>query len=122
MKPFNLEAALKGEKVVTRNGQEVGEIHYFKNVAGQSMLAVINSRLYHFAPDGRYFLDDINSSLDLFMAPKKRTVYVNVHRSDYVPSGVGFGTAYSSVEEANKSRGIFQFIKTIAVEIEEQYD
>lgn len=74
LEPFNLERALRGEKVVTRDGAEVilrsfyisakyplsGKIKEKNSVDGEAESWYITGRLY----------DDVDSSYDLFMAPK----------------------------------------------------
>jgi hypothetical protein len=80
MKPFDLEAAKRGEKLVTRDGREVTEFHHFGTVrnTAYSCCAVIDGKREIFAVDGMNFVDRLNDN-DLFMAPKTRTVFVNVY-------------------------------------------
>jgi hypothetical protein len=78
MKPFNLEAALKGEKVVTRDGREVTDIHVLHSATTEyKLVAVIDGSIYNRRPDGTGMLNNSQSPLDFFMAPKK--VYVNFY-------------------------------------------
>lgn len=74
LEPFNLDRALRGEKVVTRDGRSVelrsyyigakyplsGKIEEKNSVDGEDESWYITGRLY----------DDVDSSYDLFMAPK----------------------------------------------------
>lgn len=82
MKPFNLEAALRGEPVVTRDGRRVLGIYQFKNqshsqnvyfevVDTQGLISVWNVH-----PDGFETGKVVPRNLDLFMAPKKVTRWV----------------------------------------------
>ncbi len=76
MKPFNLEKALAGEPVVTRDGRKVIEIYCFdfngKNIA-TPVVAYIEQAdaLECFDKNGKW-LDYRESDEDLFMAPKKK--------------------------------------------------
>lgn len=97
MEPFNLEKALKGEKVVTKDGREVTQLHLFDLSKSISMLAgVLDGHICTWGANG-------NSSLitemekDLFMAPKKREYWVNIYRSE---TGLICGHSYPSLEVA----------------------
>ena len=79
MKPFDLTKALAGDPVVTRDGRPVTEIHLFKTAARANVIgAVVNGAICTFRECGRYYSDS-ESCFDLFMAPKKRTVWVNLY-------------------------------------------
>jgi hypothetical protein len=81
LKPFDLEKALKGEKVITRDGREVSEVHHFKTVTSRyTVSAVISGRNYSFTRQG-VFISGMESEDDLFMAPKERVVWVNIYRN-----------------------------------------
>lgn len=89
MKPFDLEAALRGDKVVTRDGREVTEIYHFKTSSQRyPVRAVVAGGLSAYTVHGR-LISNSDSAGDLFMAPKERTVWVNVWTSDSLPAGVG---------------------------------
>lgn len=80
MKPFDLEKALAGEPVVTRNGARVTKICVFEDVKDSyPVITSINGRIRSFTSKGAYVNDDSTSPYDLFMAPKKRTVWVNLY-------------------------------------------
>jgi hypothetical protein len=72
MKPFNLQQALAGAPVVTRDGRKVEELHYFKNVTKGDfpIVGVIDGRLESFTESGNFNVSNISES-DLFMAPVK---------------------------------------------------
>lgn len=78
MKPFDLEKALAGDPVVTRDGREVTQIHLFDTTAKHRLFGVLFGEVEAFSIDGRYW-DNGDSEADLFMAPKKRTVWVNLY-------------------------------------------
>jgi hypothetical protein len=80
VKPFSLDAAKRGEPLVTRNGVSARFIAHVPE-AGRPyrVLVLITGRgvpSSHYE-DGRMTAN--TSDADLFMAPKKRTVYVNIY-------------------------------------------
>ncbi|KVQ85528.1 hypothetical protein WK07_04320 [Burkholderia multivorans] len=79
MKPFDLEAAKRGEPLVTRDGRKVQEFHYFATRDDWRVCAVIHGDMICCGDDGRFSLYGRDDPSDLFMAPRKRTVYVNVY-------------------------------------------
>lgn len=84
MKPFNLEAALAGEKVITRDGQEVTQLTKF-DVKGEFVIyGVVNKTMESWTTKGSWNREGTVCNTDLFMAPKKLSGFVNVY-----PSGTG---------------------------------
>lgn len=104
LKPFDLEAAKAGAKVITRDGRPV-RILCFDRKDNQCPIVGLVSREYgeglvSFAEDGRYIPDAVSSS-DLFMAPEKHEGYVLVIRCK---DGVVLGDyVYETYEDAEKS-------------------
>lgn len=80
-KQFNLEAALAGDKVITRDCKTVTQIVKFNTspYATHSVRAVVNGQIQAYRTDGSFFSSTNPSSNDLFMAQKERTVYLNVY-------------------------------------------
>jgi hypothetical protein len=76
---FDLEKALAGEKVITRDGREVTQITRFKGVIDncESIYALLDGEVISFYDTGDY--SDGYSSKDLFMAPKKLSGFINVN-------------------------------------------
>lgn len=74
MKPFNLEKALAGDPVVTRDGRVVTEIVHLKTNI-RPIIAVIDGRARGYLIDGTTRSANDWSQRDLFMAPKKTTYY-----------------------------------------------
>lgn len=101
LKPFNLDAALQGAEVVTREGQKVTEIVWLKTLSyPHNLFAVIDGHLHAFNKQGRSYAD-IDHDNDLFMKPQQVTKWVNI----YCSSG-GFRTGiytFDSEEQAKKS-------------------
>jgi hypothetical protein len=85
LKPFNLQAALNGAPVVTRDGRKVLEIHHFTECFGTDhpVRAVVEGieGIDSFTVCGRYVDRMHDRDYDLFMAPVKKTFYVNFYQS-----------------------------------------
>lgn len=77
---FDLEGALAGDKVITRDGQEVTQFKVFSTSSGEDLACVIDGsvRLY----DGLSGLAKIADNIDLFMAPKNLSGFVNIYDND----------------------------------------
>jgi hypothetical protein len=83
MKPFNLEAALRGEPVITRDGRPVKIAVYNEDASfGESVLGWLEGSSFSWARDGQYLLQDCES-FDLFMAPTERKEWVVIWRDKY---------------------------------------
>jgi hypothetical protein len=78
MKPFNLEKALAGEPVVTKQGDKVIQLHYFPNLGSE--FKVIAHREHSFTFD-TYKIDgsygNKQSEIDLMMSEPEQ--WVNVY-------------------------------------------
>lgn len=96
LKPFNLEAALKGEKVVTRDGRIADRFHKFDGLDSdsESIYAVVEGVVNSFWESGSYSRTE-DAPLDLFMAPKERVVWFNIY-----PGVHAYG--YESEKEADE--------------------
>lgn len=79
--PFDLERALAGDPVQTRDGKPFTQIHKFNTTVPYCIAGVLDGFLKLYTRDGKYnpALGDTNS--DLFMAPKVREYWVNVYRN-----------------------------------------
>ena len=81
MKPFNLEKALAGEPVVTRDGIPATDFHYFEREKSVfNVCALVDGIVGRFTADGYSHTDNMS---DLFMAPARRTMWGVLYRSDY---------------------------------------
>lgn len=79
MKPFDLAKAKAGEKLITRDGREVSEFHHFvTDTSPLSCCCIVAGACYWTHKSGRINIDGQESEADLFMAPTKRTVYVQI--------------------------------------------
>lgn len=80
MKPFNLDLALAGEPVITRNKNEVTQLHKFDvlDLDAQELYAVIDDQqIESFYLNGQW-REKGESGYDLFMAEKEISIYINI--------------------------------------------
>lgn len=95
MREFDLEAAKRGDPIVCRDGTpatfiaHVPEAHYT-----QRLVVLVGDNIYGYLESGQW-TGIKNDHADLFMAPKKRTVWVNLYKSK-------FAYHCDTEEEANK--------------------
>ena len=77
MKPFNLERALAGEPVITRDGEKITIAGYNANAKKYNQLAGWDSdgAILSWNFDGKFDTGH-NSLNDLFMAPTERKEYI----------------------------------------------
>jgi hypothetical protein len=80
MKPFNLQEALAGKPVVTRNGSAVKQFAYFPEGEDYTVAALADSELHTYTSEGKYVDNGLEYGYDLFMASAKKTGWVNIYR------------------------------------------
>jgi len=79
---FNLEKALNGAKVITRDGREVSQVTLFDSSNEEwPLCAVVGGEILSYSKDGSYISSNDYSELDLFMAPEILSGFVNVYDS-----------------------------------------
>lgn len=77
-KPFDTEAAKRGEAVITRMGKQVKEFRYMESASGSRIfVGTVDGVLTNWLSTGEF--TSCVSPLDLFMAPKKFKRWVNVY-------------------------------------------
>lgn len=97
LKPFDLEKALKGERVVTRDGREVFDIaHMPKSTALYKVYAFVGGNVETFRENGNWNGLGLHAN-DLFMAPKKKVIWVNLYGEGEV------GAFWNTQEEADSA-------------------
>jgi hypothetical protein len=81
MKPFDFNAAKDGAPLMTRGGKEVTQFTVFdaRNTP-YPCAAVVDGMVYTFTVTGKKLAIPGDQVGDLVMAPKKRTVFVNLHK------------------------------------------
>lgn len=72
---FNLEQALAGHPVVTRDGRAVTQLVKFDCYEERTLYGVVGGYIYKWLGDGRASNDDAGF-MTLFMAPVKKTGWV----------------------------------------------
>lgn len=91
MKPFNLEEALAGKPVVTRDGRKVTEIYHFKTASDETkyvLYAVIEGAIHTYLLNGFYMSRGINDT-DLFMEERLIECWVSLYGTIYGEIWVG---------------------------------
>lgn len=98
MKPFDLEAAKRGEPICNRDSEGCVFITHVPDANPEYRVVALTpfKEVYCFYETGSYYCDDSVSRHDLFMAPRKRTVWVNLYEEGK------FARHYESEGSANK--------------------
>lgn len=117
-KPFNLEEALAGAKVVTRSGEEVSQLTLFKDVQNDyPLFGVIGKYLECFKINGDYS-KKYESKFDLLLAVETKKIYVNVYEGE---NGLFVAPQYftdkkTAIINKNNFEGVnSKYIKTIEI-------
>jgi len=112
MKQFNLEKALAGEPVVTRNGKKVTQLTLFEVDDKYPLSGVVDRSVICFTIEGEIAIEE--NDFDLFMATEKKSRWINVY--EYEDTLIIGDARSKSKEEAviNKYEG-FKYIKTIEI-------
>ena len=85
MKPFDLEKAKAGAPIITRNGRKVRLIDTTRKTStGYPLVAAVadiygDEDIICYTAKGRFYDDDCEYGLDLFMAPVKREGWLNIY-------------------------------------------
>lgn len=111
MKPFNLEAALAGDPVITRDGRDVKIAGYNLDAPYRNQIVGwVGNEVYCWNFIGRY--QGYETDTDIFMKPKKQIVWINLYpRSCY---------RYNSEKEADINAGTTRIgNKAYPIEIDE---
>ena len=102
MEPFDLEAAKRGEPIVCRDGTPAKFVaHVPEACPPQRLVVLIDKNIFLCLESGAGSGLNEDAS-DLFMAPKKRTVWVNFYDNN-------FATFFNTQEEADKDHHETQF-------------
>jgi len=116
MEKFDLERALAGEPVCTRDGRDVTQLVKFdaKN-EDEVIFGVIDEEIYSWTIDGKW--DNMvksQSPFDIFMKPKENAIWVNLYKSKeghlYTT-----GVEYPNEESAKESADDIGYLRTIKI-------
>jgi hypothetical protein len=114
LEKFDLEKALNGAKVVTRDGREVKELTKFKGSKEYQLAGVLDSQLQTWTTQGLFNANHAGECrADLFLAVEPQSIWVNVYKfhGQIVLGAIG----YTKEEAINKNRYIDEYIKTIEI-------
>ncbi len=114
MKPFDLEAAKRGEPIQARDGRKARFIAHLPECSPSArVVALVDGQMYalHFSECGRRSAS-ATTHVDLFMAPKKRTVWVNFYGNWKAEV---FPTEKDAIDDAKRSE---RAVKTYPIDIE----
>ena len=117
--PFDLEIALKHpERVVTRDGRKVDEIHHFKKVESgcQSVYCVVEGIPQSTWEGGQWCGEsNIKSERDLFLLPEVKERWVNIYEEIFEPTICNVFFYESKIEATKMISSIHTYIKTIRI-------
>jgi len=122
MEKFNLERALAGDPVITRDGRDVTQLVKFDTPIPNSIFALVTSlrsteqnpcKIVHNWYNNGSYSQEKSSDLDLFMKPKENAIWVNVYKDHDGKLFTGYG--YDSEKEAKEATGIYPKIRTIKI-------
>ncbi|WP_258898239.1 hypothetical protein [Burkholderia glumae] len=120
LKPFDLEAAKRGEPLVTRDGRAAHFIAYVPELGkGYQVIARIDGLLvpHTFFENGSYDCHHEDND-DLFMAPRKVTRWVNLYNAPTVHHLARCAYHYPTEEDARRDSDSSAIAIAIPVEIE----
>lgn len=104
MKPFNLEAAKRGDKVVTRGNAQARIVCFDAKTVlygtPRPLIVLIENGcggedVVAYGSNGNYYSDNSISTRDLMMASKKRQLWINLY-------GNGTSSIHNTKIDANK--------------------
>lgn len=117
LKPFNLEAALAGADVVTRNELKVSQLMRFDCDDLQSLYGVIDKCVRTWNDDGSYYIAS-ESRLDLFMVAEIKHGWINIY--DNRCTSILFDSKEEAIDSASKCLPTgCTWVDTILIEWEE---
>jgi hypothetical protein len=118
LKPFDLEAAKRGEPVCTRDGRAARIICFDYKDHNDSIVALVSDidgdeDVMTCNYNGLVF-QDCEAEEDLFMAPKKKTYYLNIYREEN--GRIFSGNVYSA---RGDDISYASLVKTLEFDVEE---
>lgn len=120
MKPFNLEQAKQGKKVVTRFNKDFTFGGYNPNaIERQRVFGWVDGKAITVGVDGLEYTA-VRTTNDLFMATENKTVWVNVYESQLGNTAYDVSHAYDTknLAIANGRTHRKEYIGTYPIEIE----
>ena len=102
MKPFDLEAAKRGEPIVCRDGTPAKFVRHDPELGHAGLIVIVDGCVQQRFTDGTDIVRRIARAKELVMAPKKSTVWVNFYNHN-------FATFFNTQEEADRDNQETQF-------------
>ena len=113
LEKFDLEKALNGAKVVTRDGREVKELIKFESLQDYTLGGVLDNQLKTWTEQGKFHTEHVESDEDLCLAVEPQSIWVNVLK---INGHIGLGAIGYTKEEAKmKNIHMDKYIKTIEI-------
>lgn len=118
-RPFDLEAAKRGEPLVTRDGRKARFIAHVPDADEEHRLVIFieaTRRCFEYCDDGRFYAESGSDIRDLFMAPVVKQLWVNVYKD--TQGRLFTGSAHSSEYGAKQASNCTDnFICTKMIEV-----
>jgi hypothetical protein len=113
LEKFDLEKAIHGAKVVTRDGREVKQLTNFETRNPDwNLYGVVDNSIYCWDNEGNAF-NNYDSNLDLFLSVEPQRIWVNVLK---INGQIGLGAiGYTKEEAINNNYHTDKYIKTIEI-------
>lgn len=119
LEKFDLEKALNGAKVVTRDGLEVKQLTYFhaNDNYEYHLYGIVHTFICCWTKTGEFDIDKANHDNDLFLVVEPKRIWVNVYaRPSNLSVGLYIGALHPSLEDAKKSiESNMEYLKTIEI-------
>ena len=115
MREFNLEEALAGKPVVTRNGHKVDQLKKYDVESRFNLYGVLLEEIIAFSESGKYSKPpnvSLESEYDLFMKSEKKEGWINIY------AGGRSGCTFTNKEGALKQAS-GRVLDTIKIQWEE---
>ena len=116
LEKFDLQKARNGAKVVTSEGKEITQLHFFTNVENPYIVyGCLENRIAKWTKDGCFLDWNSKHYNDLFLSVEVKSAWVNIYRhynrKDLLTSGV-WPTEEKAINNISKD---FEYIKTIEI-------
>jgi hypothetical protein len=121
LRPFDLDRAKAGDKVVTRDGRPVRIVCFDKiSSTGRPIIGLIKCCNCEssdiFKTNGKFLDSEEECSLDLFMLPKKVTKHFCVYKT-HMFTNISY--LYKTYEEMISSHEHYEILKEYTIDVEE---
>ena len=122
MKPFNLAAAKNGAPIITRDGRPAKFIgHFPENFPADRICYIVGNCIKSGTDSGKWWDNEQESDLDLFMAATKKDGWTPLYRSSIQYKFLAYaGNIYATKEQAEEyGRQSPAFIQVVHISWEE---